>query len=413
MRTVQIPKKKKNEFRTIYIPNKEEKQQLKYALDEINTKAQQVCGDFVHGFMLDRSAVTNASSHVGYQYTTCFDLKDFFDSVQESHLEGKLTKNQIQTVLVDGAPRQGLPTSPAVANIAATELDKAILNLTKKYEILYTRYADDLSFSYNDIFIKEILLKRIPEITSMCGFKINKSKTHTMSAKSGRRIITGVAVDDKIHPTRATKRKIRAAQHQNKPNSLLGLQEWAKLKPPNKERDIQKDALTLCKYWKLKQVNFPHKGPDEHYGNVIVTGDPVYIMGASTFTTNWTSCFAQPRGINRKTAWFYACCLGVKMAMILSDKEKIVCGVPRREIDTRCFIYETETEKKIMFGFYGNHKKELENILTEQGITYGGYGRINNRSYVKGEGFNVKLFLPPYAEKICFGNKARIFLTRV
>jgi len=73
----------------------------------------------------------------------------------------------------------------------------------------------------------------ITNIVKNAGFKINKRKTKIQSADSGRRIITGVAIDNKgVHPTRRTLKKIRAAQHQNNTSSMLGLIEWSKCKLP-------------------------------------------------------------------------------------------------------------------------------------------------------------------------------------
>ncbi len=41
---------------------------------------------------------------------------------------------------------QGAPTSPMLANIIASNLDKKIIILSKKLNFRYSRYADDLTF---------------------------------------------------------------------------------------------------------------------------------------------------------------------------------------------------------------------------------------------------------------------------
>jgi hypothetical protein len=248
MKKINIPKKTKGEFRTIYSPSKNEKQALRDIFPSILTKALNICNlDVCQGFFPNTSPVTNALRHVGYQYTTMMDLKDFFDSINTSHLIGKLSDEELALVLVDGAPRQGLPTSPIVANMAASDLDKSILNVDNN--IVYTRYADDLAFSYNSFGTTEHLKTIIPILVKDAGFNINEKKTRTMSAKNGRRIITGVAVDDFIHPTRRMKRKMRAALHQGNSNQYNGLKEWCKMKRPN--------ALVKIEIEELKQA-FPH-----------------------------------------------------------------------------------------------------------------------------------------------------------
>ncbi len=143
-------------------------------------------------------------------------------------------KNKIDKLFVDGAARQGLPSSPLLANLACLNLDKSILKEISIWpKTIYTRYADDLSFSYNDSSVLPILLEFIPKTLAAEGFQINSSKTRTMSAKNGRRIITGVAVDkDNIYPTRRTKRKLRSALHHGTKSKILGLSEFCKLNFP-------------------------------------------------------------------------------------------------------------------------------------------------------------------------------------
>jgi hypothetical protein len=146
----------------------------------------------------------------------------------------------------DGAARQGLPTSPALANIAARNLDNEILKLRGSGRFgklfVYTRYADDLTFSFDNIYLAETLMKKVPQIVESQGFRINPTKTKLQWAGAGRRMITGVAVDKTIHVPREIKRRIRAAKHQNNKKQINGLSEWAKLKLPNnsKKEKIQR-----------------------------------------------------------------------------------------------------------------------------------------------------------------------------
>lgn len=274
MKKTLIPKKKKGEFRTIYKPSPTETQILKDIFPTILNKALSTCNlDVCQGFFPNTSPVTNASKHIGYKYTTVFDLKDFFDSINITHLSHNLTKEELDIVLVDGAPRQGLSTSPIVANLAATGMDKWILNilamtgpLKEKYSIVddnivYTRYADDLAFSYNDYSYKNFLLKIIPSTIKFCGFSVNPNKTRTMSSKNGRRIITGIGVDDSIHPTRRMKRKMRSALYNEDFNKYIGLKEWCKLKKPKNISKLEIEELknefpTLLDSWSNNQHTF-------------------------------------------------------------------------------------------------------------------------------------------------------------
>lgn len=256
MHIAQIPKGN-GKFRTIYVPNPQEKKDLKRMLSSINKKQTKILDkNIVHGFMPLRNPVTNAKMHIGYEYTLCFDLEDFFDSVTLDKFktyETRLTENQKNRCFVDGAARQGLPTSPALANIAAWPMDRAIMIYIEKKapKIVYTRYADDLSFSFNDPLLIKELRRIIPKIVESNGFKINQNKTKCQAAIAGRRIICGVAVDfDNIYPTRKSKRKLRAALHQKHMRSAQGLKEWTKLKEPvvfdaNEQINKTRDNLNI------------------------------------------------------------------------------------------------------------------------------------------------------------------------
>jgi hypothetical protein len=117
-----------------------------------------------------------------------------------------------------GCASQGLPTSPHIANYAAIPMDLEIVAMQKRTRFgknfIYTRYADDLAFSYDLPAVGEMLEREIPNIVAKHGFKLNESKTMLYDGRHGNRMITGIAVDMMgIKPSRQTKRKIRAATH--------------------------------------------------------------------------------------------------------------------------------------------------------------------------------------------------------
>jgi hypothetical protein len=141
------------------------------------------------------------------------DLQSFFDHVRIEHLVGKIPEKYMRHVLIDGAARQGLPTSPAAANVAATDLDADIV-AELDGNGRYTRYADDLTISSDSSLVIDMLRHRIPGLARRYGWTIHPDKTHVQHAAAGRRIITGIAVDSAIRPTRRTRRRLRAARHQ-------------------------------------------------------------------------------------------------------------------------------------------------------------------------------------------------------
>lgn len=235
-------KKKSGGVRVIYAPSKTEKRWLRKKLGELNEIMVNLLGSLpVHGFVPHRSPVTNALPHRSLEWSLSFDLKDFFDSVTLLHLQEHkwFVESWQKRMLVDGATRQGLPTSPILANIAAIPMDKAILARLKP-GVVYTRYADDLTFSSNVRSDIDEIKVWLPEVTAEFKFALNAKKTRTQWSGFGRRVITGVAVDKGIHPTRSVRRRLRAALHQGNGPQIGGLSEWCQLKQPgltsNRER---------------------------------------------------------------------------------------------------------------------------------------------------------------------------------
>lgn len=140
---------------------------------------------------------------------------------------------------VNGYAGQGLPTSPILANIAAAKMDEQIVKLSRRAgrfdnRFAYTRYADDLTFSFNDQRLVAVLKDAVPRIVAECGFVLNEKKTRLQCADYGRRMVTGIAVDDQVHSRRETKRRLRAAKHQGNAPQVCGLEEYCKLKVPKK-----------------------------------------------------------------------------------------------------------------------------------------------------------------------------------
>lgn len=184
------------------------------------------------GFVTDKSIVDNARAHVGKNYVLNLDLKDFFHSFDRNQVKMefyyryfKLNKKkeevafllaclcthpfeiegEIQTVLP-----QGSPTSPTLTNMLCRDLDRRLTGLAKRYNLTYTRYADDITFSsshniYNDeVFDKE--LKRIIEEDQ--NLVINPKKTRLQKA-GYRQEATGLIVNDKVNVRRRYVKQIR------------------------------------------------------------------------------------------------------------------------------------------------------------------------------------------------------------
>lgn len=209
-----------------------------------------------HGFLVGRSTVTNAAAHAGADVVIKFDLQDFYPSITTPRVKGVFRKagytEQVATVLAllcTEAPReemllrgqkyfvavgarslpQGAPTSPSITNALSLRMDSRLAGLARKLNLRYTRYADDLTFSWHgESALAPVgrLRDAVARIVEDEGFAINEKKTRIMRA-GRRQKITGLVVNQtgptgdadggsRARPARVPRkviRRLRAAIH--------------------------------------------------------------------------------------------------------------------------------------------------------------------------------------------------------
>lgn len=232
--------KKNGKIRRIYIPNENLKMLLKSLLKHLEIiYINNSIYDCDHAFLKGKNCVTNASMHIHNRYVLSLDIENFFESLPTNDLKKYLSNQILDLILVHGKIIQGFPTSPYLANIAMIEIDNAIIQALNSQEIIYSRYADDLTFSFNNKEIASYIFQKVRSILRIYNLKINAKKTRLQDKKNGRAIITGIGVCmHMVHPTRKTLKKIRAAQHQNNFLSEKGLVSWSLCKIP-KQRSLK------------------------------------------------------------------------------------------------------------------------------------------------------------------------------
>lgn len=118
-----------------------------------------------------------------------------------------------QIVCFNNTLPQGAPTSPIISNIIAWKLDSQLQQLAKAMNSTYTRYADDISFSFTcsrrrlprDIVVTSDDAispgHTLTNIIEQNGFNINYSKVRLCSANS-RMEITGLNVNEFVNVRR-------------------------------------------------------------------------------------------------------------------------------------------------------------------------------------------------------------------
>ena len=227
----EIPKAKGG-TRRIAAPRKTLRKVQRTLLDEILAKIPM--HDACHGFVAGRSTVSNASPHRGAAIVVKLDLKDFFPTVHYRRVRGLFQwlgynadvantlaglttyrpKLADGTVLWPGVLPQGAPTSPALANLACRRLDRRLGKLGEKYGAIYTRYADDLTFSFKTEPPVKLgrFLWWVDAICQQEGFHERPDKRRILRNKHQQRI-TGIVVNEGVHVPRADKKRFRAILH--------------------------------------------------------------------------------------------------------------------------------------------------------------------------------------------------------
>lgn len=189
--------------------------------------------DSSHGFVKGRSTVTNAELHKQPKLLIKTDIRDFFPSIHYYRVAGLMrhygysqavatalaslmTRRDVidQRIIWPGALPQGAPTSPAISNLVCRRLDTRLLGLAKKSGAVYSRYADDLSFSWQEP--GELKVGRffwwVNQILQQEGFVENMAKRKVIRDSQQLRI-TGLVVNHSTHLPRRERKRFRAILH--------------------------------------------------------------------------------------------------------------------------------------------------------------------------------------------------------
>ncbi|TCS94878.1 reverse transcriptase domain-containing protein [Hazenella coriacea] len=201
-----------------------------------------------YGFVPQINTVDNAKQHVNQAAVIKMDLKDFFPSITFWRVRGLFHSfgysEAISTLfacLCTEPPRkeasfngkiyhvalgerqlpQGACTSPSITNILCRRLDERLTGLAQTNGFIYTRYADDLTFSCQESSLSKIgtLLNSVRNIVKFEGFTVNEEKTRVLRA-SRRQRVTGIVVNEKPNLTRQDLRRFRALLHNVEKNGL-------------------------------------------------------------------------------------------------------------------------------------------------------------------------------------------------
>lgn len=181
--------------------------------------------DYVTGFVPGRGIVYNAKKHVGARTVVNIDLKNFFPTITPARVYGLLKSTfglesspcatLTNLVTYQGHLCQGFVTSPDIANIICWHMDRRLARLAEKSGLVFTRYADDLTFSGGDWHGSvDKFIDIVREIVSSEGFEVHPEKIAIMR-RGRRQRVTGVVVSQNgtIGVDMRMRKILRAACH--------------------------------------------------------------------------------------------------------------------------------------------------------------------------------------------------------
>lgn len=194
-----------------------------------------------YAYEKDKSIRDNAAKHSENQYLLKMDFKNFFLSIKPLHFIALIKKHEIEMGENDefiisnlffwkrrsDSPLRlsvGAPSSPFISNAVMYFFDEAISRTCDELQIVYTRYADDLTFSTNEngiLFGIRDVVRSTLKSSGLSHIKINNDKT-VFSSKKFNRHVTGVTItnDSSLSLGRERKRLIRAKLNRFKNNEL-------------------------------------------------------------------------------------------------------------------------------------------------------------------------------------------------
>jgi retron-type reverse transcriptase len=234
-------RKKTGGYRNICAPCAGLKQ-IQYCLNSI-FQALYTPHHNAYGFLPEKSIVDNAKVHVGSLYVYNIDIKDFFPSIDQARVWGRLKNppfcldekhnrleianmiaslccHEMEVERLNGQGTfekvrrrvlpQGAPTSPMLTNIICERLDYLLSAVAKRFGLKYSRYADDITFSsMHNVYQEDSpFLKELHRIITDQHFDINPAKTR-LQKQGFRQEVTGLIINDKVNVTKRYIKQIR------------------------------------------------------------------------------------------------------------------------------------------------------------------------------------------------------------
>lgn len=226
--TLKLPKRgrrRKGEYRVVFEAREQRLAAFHRSLAMIVTNSA-IFGEHIQGFLKKRSTRTNAEKHLAANVLLHADIKGFFDAITTEQVRNAFVAEGTaipmadmlsRACTIDGLLRQGTRCSPTIANLVCFDMDNSFLRLARSHNCVYTRYADDLTFSGDQVPSDE----SVREILESRGFKL-RDDTCYRQYKGRSQFVTGLTIADPIRPRLPArlKRRLRLMMYYIKKHGL-------------------------------------------------------------------------------------------------------------------------------------------------------------------------------------------------
>jgi hypothetical protein len=154
---------------------------------------------FVHG----ASTLRNAQQHAGQKWIATVDIADFFGSISADRVRayflrkgwrGPALRVLMRLCVYRGSLPQGAPTSPALSNLVNEDLDWALMHLADKASARYTRYGDDLTFSWSAAVVPSNFERTVTSVLNFHGYTVQPNKAWCLYPRLAEPQVTGLVL---------------------------------------------------------------------------------------------------------------------------------------------------------------------------------------------------------------------------
>ena len=139
---------------------------------------------FAKAYVPGKKLKENGKFHTKKKIVLALDVKDFFPSIKKAMVKdifhslgysNKLANLLAKLCCLNDSLPQGAPTSPYLSNLFLRNFDDSVMKFCSEHKIIYTRYADDLTFSGDD-FDVDLLIGYVDETLKTYGLALNNPK---------------------------------------------------------------------------------------------------------------------------------------------------------------------------------------------------------------------------------------------